>query len=66
MDKATTRLTIEFEDGGAWEFADPHWRYGDGHSGTGWYVSEAEYPDEGSVFVGSQIKSYIKADTANG
>lgn len=26
-------------------------RYGKGHSGIGWYGFDAEYPDEGSVFL---------------
>jgi hypothetical protein len=32
--------------------AQPHWLFGPGHSGVGWYCGEAEYPDEGSHFYG--------------
>lgn len=31
-------------------FDEPLWLDGEGHSGTGWYVCEAEYPEEGSEF----------------
>jgi len=30
--------------------AQPRWTFGPGHSGEGWYCSETEYPDEGSVY----------------
>lgn len=33
------------------ERIDLAWLNGDGHAGPGWYVAEAEYPEEGSHFV---------------
>lgn len=30
---------------------DAAWSYGDGHSGIGWYVYSAEYPEEGGLFI---------------
>lgn len=34
------------------EWAEPNteWANGDGHSGTGWYAYNSDYPDEGSLF----------------
>ena len=31
--------------------------YGNGHSGTGWYVYDAEYTDEGSQFLDHIIQA---------
>lgn len=47
--KTQTRREIKFDKE---MFADPTFSYGEnGHSGAGYYVSEYEYPEEGSDFV---------------
>jgi hypothetical protein len=32
--------------------AAPQVTYGNGHSGTGWYMHDTEYPEDGAVFLG--------------
>lgn len=33
-----------------WTEPESVWQHGDGHSGTGWYVSNSDYPEEGALF----------------
>jgi len=72
--KTVTRRVVKPQP----EFFEPDsaWWHGDGHSGTGWYVHNTEYPDEGSQFyrcpfgaVGDRLhigEALIRVDDGNG